>query len=206
MTKEEGKNKVLDIDGNEYPTIQVANQLWMAANLKVRHFSNGDPIPECRDTQDYVQAGLDGQPAWCFYDNDSANGDKYGALYNWYAAHDPRSIAPQGWRLPTERDWDVLWQNIRADQDSQGLSFKAFEGASPKSELAIFHPQHGGSRGINGAFGGLKVNAYFWSYIHNPPEISWGRRLAAGKNGLEKIDSFQRFGFSVRCIKDEASA
>jgi len=159
MTKEEGKNKVLDIDGNEYPTIQVANQLWMAANLKVRHFSNGDPIPECRDTQDYVQAGLDGQPAWCFYDNDSANGDKYGALYNWYAAHDPRSIAPQGWRLPTERDWDVLWQNIRADQDSQGLSFKAFEGASPKSELAIFHPQHGGSRGINGAFGGLKVNA-----------------------------------------------
>jgi hypothetical protein len=35
-----------DQDGNEYNTIRICNQIWMAENLRTTKFRNGDPIPE----------------------------------------------------------------------------------------------------------------------------------------------------------------
>ncbi|MHA7865853.1 FISUMP domain-containing protein, partial [Flagellimonas marinaquae] len=106
--KSENKSFVTDIDGNKYPIIRIGSQLWTGTNLRVTHFLNGDPIEECRDAEAYALAGQKGEPAWCYYDNKIENGEIYGALYNWFAAHDPRGIAPEGWRIPTEEDWAVL--------------------------------------------------------------------------------------------------
>jgi len=193
---------VKDIDGNEYPVRRFGNQIWMTANLKVRHFRNGDPIPECRDSIAYSLAGQKGNPAWCYYDNLQENGDIYGSLYNWFAAHDVRGVAPDGWRIPTEDDWSLLELNLKDKSITDEIRDNKIPSEITGKLSSDFNPLPGGSRGINGAFGGLGINCYWWSFISNPPELSWGRKVSQSYDAFEKIDSFQRFGFSIRCIKD----
>ena len=69
-------------DGKTYNTIEIGNQVWMAENLNVDRFRNGDPIKEAKTEEEWVQAGNNGTPGWCYYNNDPANGLKYGKLYN----------------------------------------------------------------------------------------------------------------------------
>jgi hypothetical protein len=82
-----------DIDGNVYKTIKIGNQVWMAENLKVTRYRNGDPIPKVTNNSKWnnLKSG-----AYCIYNNDNANISTYGLLYNWYAVDDSRNIAPEG--------------------------------------------------------------------------------------------------------------
>jgi uncharacterized protein (TIGR02145 family) len=61
---------VTDYDGNIYPTVKIGDQVWIAANLIVKHYNNGDDIPNVTDNGDWA-ALTDG--AWCYYDNDPDN-------------------------------------------------------------------------------------------------------------------------------------
>jgi hypothetical protein len=88
---------VTDFDGNAYPIVTIGSQVWMAENLKTTHFSNGDPIPLIQDNSWSTQNSA----AMCFYENNPANKDLLGGLYNWWAINDSRNIAPAGWRIPT---------------------------------------------------------------------------------------------------------
>ena len=102
---------VTDIDGNVYKTITIGKQTWMAENLRVTRYRNGDPIrylPVNKNGQDSLQFMTQG--VYCAY-NDTANPDSiatYGLLYGGYAVTDPRGIAPEGWHVPTAQEWDSL--------------------------------------------------------------------------------------------------
>ena len=76
--------------------VKIGNQTWMKKNLDVSKFRNGDIVPEVRSQEEWSNAALENKPAWCYYNNDQANGVKYGKLYNWYAVNDPRGLAPEG--------------------------------------------------------------------------------------------------------------
>ena len=69
---------VKDIDGNTYSSVTVGNQTWMRENLNVSRFRNGDSIPEVKSAEEWVKFGREGKPAWCYMDNNPANGKKYG--------------------------------------------------------------------------------------------------------------------------------
>jgi uncharacterized protein (TIGR02145 family) len=92
----------------EYKTVTIGSQKWMAENLQVSTFRNGDPIPEAKTADDWLQAYKDEKAAWCYYDNDPKNGEKFGKLYNWYAVNDPRGLAPDGWHVATDKEWQSL--------------------------------------------------------------------------------------------------
>ena len=82
--------------------ITIGRQVWMTENLNVDKFRNGDPISHAKTDEEWVKAGENGSPAWSHYDNDPANGEKYGKLYNWYAVNDSRGLAPEGWKIPSD--------------------------------------------------------------------------------------------------------
>src|SRR5687768_16002087 len=81
---------------------------WSKSNLDVSTFRNGDVIPEAKTEEEWLKAGEEGTPAWCYYDNDPANAKKYGKLYNFHAIYDPRGLAPEGWHVATYAEWVTL--------------------------------------------------------------------------------------------------
>jgi uncharacterized protein (TIGR02145 family) len=91
-------------DGKKYKTTVIGGQVWMAENLNVSKFRNGDPIPEAKTAEEWASAVRYDIAARCYYDNDPKNGEIYGKLYNSYAINDPRGLAPLGWHIPTDSE------------------------------------------------------------------------------------------------------
>lgn len=86
---------------NGFKTVKIGNQEWVIENLNVDCFRNGDAIPEVKSHKEWIIAGREEKPAWCYYDNDLANGERYGKLYNWFAVMDPRVLSPEGFHIPS---------------------------------------------------------------------------------------------------------
>jgi uncharacterized protein (TIGR02145 family) len=98
--------------------VQIGTQIWMTKNLDVSKFRNGDPIPEAKTDEEWVKAGENKQPAWCYYENNPANGAKYGKLYNWYAVSDARGLAPVGYHIPGTLDSLSILAYVPSSKDS----------------------------------------------------------------------------------------
>ena len=96
---------VTDYDGNVYQTVQIGEQLWMAENLKVTHYNNGDPITHITNNGDW---GSFDEGQYGIYDNDPSNADTYGNLYNWAVVDDDRGVCSEGWHFPSDDEWTVL--------------------------------------------------------------------------------------------------
>jgi uncharacterized protein (TIGR02145 family) len=99
---------ITDVDGNVYQTVRIGNQVWMAENLRVTKYNDGSDIPLTTSASNWIYSA----PKYCFYKN-ITNADsvrKYGALYNWFvlSSANPKNIAPTGWHVPTNAEWDTL--------------------------------------------------------------------------------------------------
>lgn len=89
-------------------TEEFDEQHWTGYNLRVSHFLNGDVIPQAITPEEWAQATSSRQPAWCYFENDSMNFYEKGKLYNYYALTDPRGILPEGYRIPSTKDYERL--------------------------------------------------------------------------------------------------
>lgn len=56
-----------------YKEIKISNQVWMAENLNVNKFSNGDHIGYAKNKEELLSANNKEEPAWCFYNHDPNN-------------------------------------------------------------------------------------------------------------------------------------
>jgi uncharacterized protein (TIGR02145 family) len=100
--------KILSEIKPQYESVRIGNQEWMTRNLDVDRFRNGDLIPHIESDVEWEESGENGQPAWCYYDNDPENGKKYRKLYNWFAVNDPRGLAPEGSHITSQKEWTIL--------------------------------------------------------------------------------------------------
>jgi len=211
------KDLLTDIDGNVYMTVKIGNKIWMAENLNVDHFCNGDPIPEIKDNIDWEKAGNEDRPACCYYENNPANGKNYGRLYNGYAVNDPRGLAPKGWHVPSDDEWKQLemYLGMRTWEANDGGHRGTDEGGKLKANANWNSPNTGATNesgltalagghrvGILGDFEGMGVYAEFWTSSESSPISLWIRSLSCANSKVRRGDEDKRNGFSVRCVKD----
>lgn len=182
----------------------------MAENLNVDKFRNGDPIPHAQTAEEWQKAGENGQPAWCYYDNDPANGKIYGKLYNWYAVNDWRGLAPEGWRVPSDEDWGKLVELLGGEKVAGG-KLKATDTTyweSPNrgaTNETGFNGLPGGARREYGPFLELGKFGIWWSSstIEESSNYAWYRALSYDYGGVMVGDPMEiQSGLNLRCLQD----
>jgi uncharacterized protein (TIGR02145 family) len=194
--KEEGK------EAN--PEVTIGQQVWMTKNLNVATFRNGDPIPQAKTDEEWVKAGENQQPAWCYYDNDPKNEEIYGKLYNWYAVNDPRGLAPEGYHVPTDEEWTQL-SDYLGGEDVAGKKMKSTSGWIENgngSNESGFNGLPGGFRYDNGAFNLQGLSGCWWSASEDDSDYAYYRSLSHNDGYLIRFVNFKEEGFSVRCLRD----
>ncbi|MFH1250902.1 MAG: fibrobacter succinogenes major paralogous domain-containing protein, partial [bacterium] len=201
-----------DIDGNEYKTVKIGNQWWMAENLKVTHYRNGDAIPNVTDTTEWSNLTTG---AYCNYNNDDNNTVTYGSLYNWYTVNDSRNIAPEGWHAPSDKEWKELEMYLgMGESDANSIEVRGTyeEGGNLKSTSGWYNSGNGtddfgfsalpGGSCRNGTFYYMGRSAYFWSSTEGSSSTAWHRGLPDFDSFVWRSTTDKRGGLSVRLVRD----
>ncbi|MFK5855417.1 MAG: FISUMP domain-containing protein [Bacteroidota bacterium] len=169
-------------DGQTYNTIIIDNEKWFAENLNYTTSTSN---------------------SWT-YNNNPANGDIYGRLYNWEAA----SIAcPNGWRLPSRDEWIAL-SDFLGGLSVAGGKMKETGTAhwnTPNTDATNssgFTALPGGSRSINGSFSNLGNTTGWWSSTTEFGTYKMNPGVQYNHSYMLIFGSDRGNGNSVRCFKD----
>ena len=205
-SNENSTTTVTDVDGNVYPTVIIGTQTWTKTNLNVSHYRNGDVIPQVTDPTAWANLTTG---AWCYYNNDPANGAIYGKLYNWYAANDSRGLAPIGYHIPTDAEWTTLTDylgglNVAGGKMKEnGINHWKTPNTGATNE-SNFTGRPGGYRNANGTINKIGEISGWWSLSVSSQSnnycywyvINYTSKIAIRNAADIKV------GSSVRCLKD----
>lgn len=190
---------------NDNSKTESLNQIWMSKNLNTAYFQNGDTIPEVKTNEEWIQALNDKKPAWCYIDNDSKKGEKFGKLYNWFAVNDKRGLAPKGWHIPTKDEWLVL-VNYLGGKNIAGEKLKSKQGWDIEgngTDVINFNGLPVGFRnGEKGDFDNLGSLAMFWTKTEFNEKDAFFMNLDYGTSDCDYMMGPKNYGFSVRCVKN----
>ena len=191
-----------DIDGNQYPIFQIGTNIWMAGNLRVTRFNNGDQITEIISDNKWSNTR---KAAWSMYDNSLKYGKPLGYLYNGNAALDERNICPLGWHVPTDSDWENLIKTLGGSKEA-GIKLRATKGWLPTmngTNVSGLKLLPSGSRNENGQFYGAGKVGVWWSSTNDPSGVKlFTRTLSNDKQEVIKFAANPKIGAYVRCIRD----
>jgi len=220
-------SSITDFDGNEYSTIQIGEQVWMAENLKSTHYANGTSITLVEDNSAW-SALTETNKAYCYYDNSTSNGEIYGALYTWAAIMNGvtssdanpsgvRGICPTNWHLPSDDEWKELekhlgmsleeadnigWRGI--DEGSKLKTTSGWYSGGNGSNVSGFSVLPSGVRYSSGYFVGSGESTTFWSSMEYNSSNAWFRGMSYDYEGVYRGGDGgpKDGGLSVRCIRD----
>jgi uncharacterized protein (TIGR02145 family) len=197
-------SQVKDIDGNKYKTVKIGEQVWMAENLKVSHFRNGDLIPHLNSDSLWNEAVRNKKPGWCYLENDSINNNGRGKLYNYYALIDPRGIAIEGWRVANEADWNTLSMKLGGYKVC-GFKLKdtklweTANGINGNNESGFSALPSGGRTWRGFEYFGNNSWAIYW--VAQPEQKYLTMHLHSHNRGLSLANMDDTVGFAIRLIK-----
>jgi uncharacterized protein (TIGR02145 family) len=196
---------VTDISGNVYKTITIGTQTWMAENLKVTRYRNGDSIPKISDGTAWSNLTTG---AYCDYRNIVSNGTTYGKLYNWYSIMDSRNICPTGWHIPNDTEWEKLYAYLGGYEQTTsdklretGITHWAYinDGATNASGFTALP---GGMRDYGGIFTDIGQTCFLWSSTPAGDYYNLDADYYYLDSGANSGGGSKKNGLSVRCLKD----
>jgi uncharacterized protein (TIGR02145 family) len=219
---------VTDVDGKVYKTVKIGKQWWMAEDLQVKHFRNGDSIQHIANLANSFKFD---SATWVSTQAGAyADGEVFGMLYNGHAVTDTRNIAPEGWHIPTDDEWKQLEKQL--GMDAKSADSIAWRGKSEGNKLRVqsmgegknfvtgwkkpdevikyeiwgsnesgFSAMGAGSRIYNSKVTPSYETGFWWSSTIYNNQL-WYRFLQFDKGGVFRFYGPKNYGFSVRCVKD----
>jgi uncharacterized protein (TIGR02145 family) len=177
----QGQTGILrDRDGNIYSIkLMPDNKRWMTANLKTN-------IP-----------GSYG------YDTAAPNNHFYGRLYTWKAAQEGCKLLAEGWRLPTNEEWQKMAGYYGGVRDDSGHDGKSAYIALTDGGSAAFNAVYGGRRDADSSYSRVDAHGFYWTATETDATHAWLYNF--GKNGKmlnRHPDGEKQQALSVRCIRD----
>lgn len=166
-----------DVNGNNFKTVKIGKQVWMAENLNVKM-----------------------ENSWC-YANDQLYCEKYGRLYSWSAA---RTACPVGWHLPSKSEFEELFETVDGQRTACKM-LKAAEGWPNRGkgiDEYSFTALPGGYRNSVGVCNYEGSGAYFWSSSEGDNRLAYRVWLHFDNDYAYLSKDVKTYGFSVRCLKD----
>jgi uncharacterized protein (TIGR02145 family) len=193
--------------------LKIGNLEWQKMNLNVSTFANGDTIFQAKTPEEWKNAYLEKKSAWCYYEFSVDNDKKYGKLYNWFAVNDNRGLAPKGWRIPTEAEFETIDQVEKyfiGDKLKASSGWDKWESVDENGVKKVNSANGNNSTGFsalpagcvdyNGVFHNKGIKSFFWTKTEFDTKMAVNRGL---RNDHQFIHNFTNkgFGYSVRCIK-----
>ncbi|MCX6247786.1 MAG: hypothetical protein NTW10_08645, partial [Bacteroidetes bacterium] len=183
-------NTLIDIrDNNQYPTVKLGTQCWMAKNLDY-----GIQIPSTSTQRDNCMI-----EKYCYTDN-GTNCTSMGGLYQWDEVmrfeDTPalQGICPPGWHVPAESDWTTLFNFYTSN---------GFAGSPLK---------YSGYSGFNALLNGIRFDnrnwyfdsfaTFFWSSTSFGPAKAWAHAMNTFNPSVSYYPANRSNSFFVRCIQD----
>ena len=199
--------------GKPYNSVIIGKQCWMTQNLDLGVAILG--------SQDQSNNGV--IEKYCF-NNNTANCDIYGGLYQWaemvqyfngatnttswnpVPSGNVQGICPSGWHLPTDAEWTILSTYLGGEpvaggkMKETGTTHWAAPNTSATNESG-FTALPGGYRN-NGSFLSLTLFGMFGSASQTGLASVWSRQINNDAADLYRTNGSKDWGFSVRCCKD----
>lgn len=194
---------IKDVDGNEYKTVTIGTQTWMAENLKVAMYNDGTTIPNVADNTQWSQLTTG---AWAYYNNDSTNNAKYGKLYNWYAVspttNGNKNVCPTGWHVPTDAEWIVFTdflggENEAPDKMKEVNTLNWNNSNSGATNTSLFTALPNGFRYYNGDYLTIGNIGAWWSSSESDPFNAWSRNINNTSNNSFRFFHGKEIGLSI---------
>lgn len=196
-----------DIDGNIYGSVKIGDQIWMANNLRVTRYQNGDRISNVSN-HSWVTVKETG--AYCNPQFEQQI-NTYGRLYNWYACTDWRNICPEGWHVPTSTEWRQLCTTL-GGTSLAGKKLKSNDknawdnfGGHPGTNETQFSAIGVGYLSPNGQYEKENYEGHWWSQSQGRINFSYygvGSVMYYNSDRVTVDNYNKNIGKNVRCIKD----
>ena len=182
----------------------IGKLVWSTQNLNTDKFRNGDPIPMAHSTEEWTRACEKNQPICCYYEFDESNGSVYGKLYNWFAVNDRRGLAPAGWHVPSNAEWNQMYNVLGGESEEPGDKLKA-EGKwklddSYNNETG-FSALPGGDCNMDGIGHGKEDFIFWWSSSANNDLSAYEYYLWTKSPKLKNEYTSNCMGAYVRCVR-----